>query len=79
VRERLKETAADTIAALGRFEQDLWRLTRIELGAEADWVSPTAFRLAATPDWAPDAPPGLYEGPRGGGDGHVYRPGHPLA
>jgi hypothetical protein len=79
VRERLKETAADTAAALDRFERDLWRLTRIELGDRADWVSPVVFRLHEAPDWAPDVPPGLYEGPRGAGDGHVYRPGHPLA
>lgn len=79
VRERLKETAADTAAALDRFERDLWRLTRVELGPAADWLSPVSFRLAAAPDWAPDAPPDLYEGPRGAGDGHVYRPGHPLA
>jgi adenine-specific DNA-methyltransferase len=79
VRERLRETAADAAAALDRFERDLWRLTRVELGEAADWVSPTAFRLAAAPDWAPEAAPGLYEGPRGSGEGHVYRPGHPLA
>lgn len=79
VRERLKETAADTVAALNRFERDLWRLTRVELGDAADWVSPASFRLAAAPAWAPAAEPGLYEGPRGSGEGHVYRPGHPLA
>lgn len=79
VRERLKETAADTTAALDRFERDLWRVTRIELGEAADWTAPTAFRLARPPDWAPRAEAGRYEGPRGAGDGHVYRPGHPLA
>ena len=79
VRERLKATEADTHAVLDRFERDLMRLTAIELGDDAAWHSADRFRLLRAPDWAPDLPPGDYHGPRTAGDGHIYRPGHPLA
>jgi adenine-specific DNA-methyltransferase len=79
VRERLKATDADTHAVLDRYERDLMRLTAIELGEHASWQSVDRFTLLRTPKWGPDIPPGAYRGPRTIGDGHIYRPGHPLA
>lgn len=79
VRERLKATDADTHAVLDRFERDLMRLTAIELGEDASWRSVDRFSLLRGPKWAPDIPLGAYQGPRTLGDGHIYRPSHPLA
>lgn len=79
VRERLKATDADTHAVLDRFERDLMRLTAIELGEDASWRSVDRFSLLRKPKWAPVIPLGAYQGPRTFGDGHIYRPNHPLA
>jgi len=79
VRERLKATDASTHAVLDRFERDLMRLSAIELGEDASWDALDRFTLLRQPTWGPDIPSGAYQGPRASGDGHIYRPSHPLA
>ena len=79
VREKLKSTKEAAVASRDRFEEDLIRVTRHELGEAATWRSNDAFRLNVHPKWVTaDVPLGLYELPRRTGEAHLYRLNHPL-
>ncbi|GLR68702.1 helicase SNF2 [Acidocella aquatica] len=80
VREKLKSRNSEAKDYLGRFEEQLLRLTRHELAPYADFPATGAFALRECPPWA-DAravPLGLYELPRRSGEAHLYRINHPL-
>lgn len=78
VREKLKVRDEDSKAYLGRFERLLMRLTRHELGAHAEFINDSSFRLNSCP-FDGDIPLGLYELPRRTGEAHLFRLQHPLA
>jgi hypothetical protein len=78
VRDKLKVRDEDSRASLNRFERRLMQLTRHELGARAEFLGDSSFRLTAC-EFPGDIPLGLYELPRRSGDAHLYRLNHPLA
>lgn len=80
VREKLKVRDEDAKVYLDRFERLLMRLTRHELGDDAEFHDVSSFRLNSHPAWVngPGVPLGLYELPRRSGDAHLYRLSHPL-
>jgi hypothetical protein len=80
VREKLKMRNADTNLHLSQFEQQLMKLASHELGADADFIDSSSFRLNAVPHWfsGEGVPTGLYELPRRTGDAHLFRVNHPL-
>ena len=81
VREKLKLRDADSKAYLNRYERLLMQLTRHELGAHAQFIGDSTFRLQSKPfpDDSNRIELGLYELPRRTGDAHLYRINHPLA
>jgi adenine-specific DNA-methyltransferase len=81
VREKLKVRSESTNVYLSRFEHQLMRLARYELGDDAQFIDDSSFRLATRPGWVgPRAsiPTGLYELPRRSGEAHLFRINHPL-
>ena len=79
VREKLKVRDEKSREYLGRFEQLLMRLTRLELDGHAEFVDESSFWLRTSPVESDRVPLGLYELPRRTGEAHFYRLGHPLA
>jgi ERCC4-related helicase len=81
VREKLRVSDDASKAYLNRFEHLLMQLTRYELGAAAEFVNDSSFRLKTQPfpNGNGEIPLGLYELPRRSGDAHLYRLNHPLA
>jgi adenine-specific DNA-methyltransferase len=78
VREKLKVRDEASKAYLNRFERLLMQLTRQELGAHAEFLSDSSFRLQSCP-FEGEIPLGLYELPRRSGEAHLFRLQHPLA
>jgi len=78
VREKLRIQDARSKEVLSRFEQTLMRLTKHELGDDAEFLSDSSFRLLRSP--LPEkAELGLYELPRRSREAHTYRANDPLA
>ena len=79
VREKLRIQDEKAKAYLSRYEQMLIRLTRFELGQQAEFIDESSFQLTKTPSIDGNIPLGLYELPRRTGNAHLYRIAHPLA
>jgi hypothetical protein len=56
------------------------KLASHELGADADFIDSSSFRLNVVPHWlsGEGVPTGLYELPRRTGEAHLFRVNHPL-
>ena len=81
VRERLRNCAEKSQAALNKYEKILMELTQSELGDSSD-ICNGGFILNKLPENLSDdldIPTGRYELPRKSGEAHLYRITHPLA
>ena len=81
VRERLRNCAEKSQAALNKYEKILMDLTQSELGDSSDFYD-GGFILNKLPENLSDSlniPTGRYELPRKSGEAHLYRITHPLA
>jgi superfamily II DNA or RNA helicase len=79
VREKLRVREREASEQLTVLDTALMDLTLAELGPRAVRRSSSSFELLNTPGLPTLGPFGLYELPRQGGEGHVYRLDHPLA
>ena len=84
VQEKLRVNAEDSKEALGRFEQMLMDLSRLELQSYAAFDEQGFILKKIPPSDITDVTLspvvlGRYELPRRSGDAHLYRIGHPLA
>jgi ERCC4-related helicase len=79
VREKLRVRQQDSTVVLNHFQKRLMQLTRYELQGQAEFLSDSTFSLFESPSSSAPIPLGQYELPRGTGEVHTYRLGHPLA
>jgi superfamily II DNA or RNA helicase len=79
VREKLRVRQQDSTVVLNHFQKRLMQLTRYELQEQAEFLSDSTFRLFESPASSASIDLGQYELPRGTGEVHTYRLGHPLA
>ncbi|MEK8088227.1 SNF2-related protein [Thermithiobacillus plumbiphilus] len=79
VQEKLRMRAADSLAALNRYERMLMDLTRAELDGFATFGQEGFTLLRKPGPNLQEIELGAYELPRRSGDAHLYRLEHPLA